>query len=123
MLGGAGPCRLHADARPCGLAEQQEKNEAEKFKQQAAITRSTTAQQVAEIENQAWLVNRKAQAEADKIRALAQVRRCKRALAYTIASDPVPRGLLTLCPWASSGLQGLYIQPIYRLYTSYIQPM
>eukprot|EP00802_Teleaulax_amphioxeia_P007259 Tamp_07265.p1 GENE.Tamp_07265~~Tamp_07265.p1 ORF type:complete len:383 (-),score=109.13 Tamp_07265:1354-2502(-) len=51
---------------------QQEKNEAEKFKQQAAITRSTTAQQVAEIENQAWLVNRKAQAEADKIRALAQ---------------------------------------------------
>ena len=30
------------------------------------------------------------------------------ALAYTIASDPVPRGLLTLCPWASSGPQGLY---------------
>jgi len=39
-------------------------------------------------------------------------------------TDPVPRGLLTLCPWASSGPQGLYtayMQPIYRLYTVYIQ--
>jgi len=40
------------------------------------------------------------------------------ALAYSTLSptDPVPRGLLTLCPWASSGPQGLhtaYIQPIY----------
>ena len=33
-------------------------------------------------------------------------------------TDPVPRGLLTLCPWASSGPQGLYtayMQPIYSL--------
>ena len=29
-------------------------------------------------------------------------------------TDPVPRGLLTLCPAASSGPQGLY--------TAYIQP-
>jgi len=29
-------------------------------------------------------------------------------------TDPVPRGLLTLCPWASSGPQGLYTA--YRLY-------
>jgi hypothetical protein len=40
------------------------------------------------------------------------------APAYSTLSptDPVPRGLLTLCPWASSGPQGLhtaYIQPIY----------
>jgi len=31
--------------------------------------------------------------------------------------------LLTLCPWASSGPQGLYtayIQPMYSLYTGYI---
>ncbi len=70
---------LHADARPWGLPEQQEKNEAEKFKQEAAITRSATAQQVADIENQAWLVNRRAEAEANKIRALAQVRWFKRA--------------------------------------------
>ena len=41
-------------------------------------------------------------------------------------TDPVPRGLLTLCPWASSGPQGLYtayIQPIYSLYTAYMQPI
>jgi hypothetical protein len=41
-------------------------------------------------------------------------------------TDPVPRRLLTLCPWASSGAQGLYtayIQPIYSLYTAYIQPI
>ena len=41
-------------------------------------------------------------------------------------TDPVPRGLLTLCPAASSGPQGLYtayIQPIYSLYTAYIQPI
>ena len=41
-------------------------------------------------------------------------------------TDPVPRCLLTLCPWASSGPQGLYtayIQPIYSLYTAYIQPI
>ena len=41
-------------------------------------------------------------------------------------TDPVPRGLLTLCPWASSGAQGLYtayIQPIYSLYTAYMQPL
>ena len=47
-------------------------------------------------------------------------------LAYTDATDPVPCGLLTLCPWASSGPQGLYtayIQPIYSLYTAYIQPI
>ena len=39
-------------------------------------------------------------------------------------TDPVPRGLLTLCPWASSGPQGLYtayIQPIYSLYAAYMQ--
>ena len=30
-------------------------------------------------------------------------------------TDPVPRGLQTLCPWASSGPQGLY--------TAYIQPI
>ena len=39
-------------------------------------------------------------------------------------TDPVPRGLLTLCLWASSGPQGLYtayIQPIYSLYTAYMQ--
>ena len=37
-------------------------------------------------------------------------------------TDPLPRGLLTLCPAASSGPQGLYtayIQPIYSLYTVY----
>ena len=37
-------------------------------------------------------------------------------------TDPVPRGLLTLCPWASSGPQGLYTaytQLIYSLYTAY----
>ena len=41
-------------------------------------------------------------------------------------TDPVPHGLLTLCPWASSGPQGLYtayIQPIYSLYAAYIQPI
>ena len=41
-------------------------------------------------------------------------------------TDPVPRGLLTLCPWASSGPQGLYtayIQPIYSLYAAYMQPI
>ena len=41
-------------------------------------------------------------------------------------TDPVPRGLLTLCPWASFGPQGLYtayIQPIYSLYTAYVQPI
>ena len=35
--------------------------------------------------------------------------------------DPVPRGLLTLCLWASSGPQGLYtayIQPICSLYAA-----
>jgi len=40
-------------------------------------------------------------------------------------TDPVPRCLLTLCPWASSGPQGLYtayIQPIYSLYTAYMEP-
>ena len=58
---------------------QQEKNAAEKFKQEASITRSTTAKEVADIENEAWLVNRRAQAEADKIKALAQVR-CLRVL-------------------------------------------
>ena len=39
-------------------------------------------------------------------------------------TDPVPRGLLTLCPWASSGPQGAYtayMQPIYSLYAAYIQ--
>ena len=38
----------------------------------------------------------------------------------------MPRGLLTLCPWASSGPQGLYtayIQPIYSLFTAYILPV
>ena len=48
------------------------------------------------------------------------------SLAYTITTDPVPRGLLTLCPWASSDPQGLYtayIQPVYSLYTAYIQPI
>jgi len=29
-------------------------------------------------------------------------------------TDPVPRGLLTLCPWASSGPQGLYTAYIQR---------
>ena len=41
-------------------------------------------------------------------------------------TDPVPRGLLTLYPWASSGPQGLYtayVQPIYSLYAAYIQPI
>ena len=41
-------------------------------------------------------------------------------------TDPVPRGVLTLCPWASSGPQGLYtayMQPICSLYTAYIQPI
>jgi len=41
-------------------------------------------------------------------------------------TDPVPRGLLTLCPWGSSGPQGLYtayIQPIYSLYAAYMQPI
>ena len=40
-------------------------------------------------------------------------------------TDPVPRGLLTLCPLASSGPQGLYtayLQPIYSLYAACIQP-
>jgi len=40
-------------------------------------------------------------------------------------TDPVPRGLLTLCPWASSGLQGLYTaytQPIYSLYVVFLAP-
>jgi hypothetical protein len=39
-------------------------------------------------------------------------------------TDPVPRGLLTLCPWASSGPQGsytAYMQPICSLYTAYMQ--
>ena len=41
-------------------------------------------------------------------------------------TDPVPRSLLTVCPGASSGPQGLYtayIQPICSLYTAYIQPI
>jgi len=40
-----------------------------------------------------------------------------------LPTHPVPRGLLTLCPWASSCPQGLYtayIQPICSLYTAYI---
>jgi hypothetical protein len=39
-------------------------------------------------------------------------------------TDPVPRGLLTLCPGASSGPQGLftaYILPIHSQYTAYTQ--
>jgi hypothetical protein len=39
-------------------------------------------------------------------------------------THPVPRGLLNLCPSASSGPQGLhtaYIQPIYGLYAAYIR--
>jgi len=38
-------------------------------------------------------------------------------------TDPVPRGLLTLCPAANSGPQGLYtahIQPIHSLYTHHL---
>jgi len=41
-------------------------------------------------------------------------------------TDPVPRSLLNLCPWASSCPQGLhtaYIQPIYSPCTAYIQPI
>ena len=38
-------------------------------------------------------------------------------------TDPVPRGLLTLCPWASSGPHRAYIQPIYSLYAAYMPPI
>jgi len=51
---------------------QAEKNLAEAFKQEAALTRSRTEKDVADIMNQAWLISRKAEAEAGKITALAQ---------------------------------------------------
>ena len=65
-----------------------------------------------------------------------QVRACARAHLLCVRAcvpsptlsptDPVPRGLLTLCPWASSGPQDpytAYIQPIYSLYAAYMQPI
>ena len=42
-----------------------------------------------------------------------------------LPTDPVPRGLLTLCPWASSGPQGLYtayMQPIFSRHAADMQP-
>jgi len=50
-----------------------------------------------------------------------------RVLSFVVHTHTCPRlhyRLLTLCPWASSGPQGLYttyIQPIYSLYAANIQ--
>ena len=45
----------------------------------------------------------------------------RRAPSPTLSpTDPVPRGLLILCPGATSDPQGLYI---YSLYAAYMQPI
>jgi hypothetical protein len=52
---------------------------------------------VANIENEAWLIVRKAQAEAEQIKGLAQVRRCKRVcrVCKFVSVDPTLHGTLS----------------------------